>query len=657
MRVERLSTSGTGHHTALSRMAKRAEFDRLELPFNASAGSDSDSSFVHIRADVNGASGTARPENYNEATALYFNFVVGAVVLVAFFIALPSWARLLRSRRGRSRGWLLDGGRTREYVDAVIDDDDEDGPSFEKSGKVGDARVIMVGDVRCQRPSIEPVGLLTARIRTLRTRFLLRSFPLPFSLFSHLTLAQLLACLAYEGLVVLALFHRCPDQATNWKRSGYVAVAQMPAVWTAAAKNGVGFLLGHSYEKLNFLHRVAGRLLMLCALLHALLFLEHASWALRWESEVQKTGMIAVIALSANFVSSVEPVRRAFYQLFLVSHVLGFVTFLVALHFHVPDASRPYVLTCVFLNGTDLVCRILRTRVSKISLAHLSSNATMAQSHRFNRGWVPGQHVLVRVWTWTNWFENHPFTVANAGSDDSSNGAQSHKLTLLAKTTGSFTRALYARARDPNRCSTLLCTIEGPYGSPLGLDFHRFQSVLLFAGGSGITFCVSVLKGIVAGAIRNDRGSRTRDVTLVWDVECVEWYQSMLTSLVVLAETRSSLNLSIFLHVTSQSALPSSSSIPSPIPTSSLVSSRPNPSTYVTHSISSVLYSLTSPCSFSPFPIEKRLVLGSASGGQRRLIPIPGGGGLGVAVCGGIEFASGVREAVASVPAADSIKA
>jgi hypothetical protein len=55
---------------------------------------------------------------------------------------------------------------------------------------------------------------------------------------------------------------------------------------------------------------------------------------------------------------------------------------------------------------------------------------------------------------------------------------------------------------------------SGPYGHPITLDFAGFQSVLLFAGGSGITFCAGILEELIEKSSRGE--SSNRDVTLVW---------------------------------------------------------------------------------------------------------------------------------------------
>ncbi|GAA5913972.1 ferric reductase family protein [Sporobolomyces salmoneus] len=566
---------------------------------------------------------------WNDASAKNFNLLIGFALLLVFLATLPRWIDFFSEGRGKKSGWRLSNGAAPSTFDKG------QGEQSEKEDH-NDSKIEIREKRRCE---IKPVGAVTARVRTFRTMYLLRSVPLPFSLLSHLSIGQILICFAYQAMVLFSLFHHCHDHSTNWKRTGYIALAQLPAIFLVATKNTLTLLIGTSYEKLrqvNFLHRVAGRLAILASLLHTLLFLRKMGWNLNWDSATQRSGTIAILALVIMFISSLRIVRDTFYQFFLISHVLGFLTFLIAVQLHAPTAAQPYTIFCLVLYVVNIVIRFLKTRTTFVSLANLSSGTTMIQSQSIKDGWRAGQHVLIRAWTWRRWHEAHPFTVAVASSSESPLSSKSHKLTLLAKSTGGFTRFLESRSISPT--TPIYCTIEGPYGHPLALDFARYQSVLLFAGGSGITFCASILEELVARAARGD--SNNREVTLIWsmrDLECIEWYRSLFTSLVSVVDSETSLDLSIYLHVTSTPNLPSMS----PVPNSYLSSTRPNSSAYLSRSISTLLYSLSNP---------------DSSATSIAMSTVPNGGGLGVGVCGPQGLVPGMREAISQVPKERALK-
>ncbi|GAA5961808.1 hypothetical protein JCM3765_004079 [Sporobolomyces pararoseus] len=593
---------------------------------NGANGSDHTTLVSQTKSATQGRAAEVMKEMafWNDTSAKNFNLIVGFALLLFFLAAVPLWIDFFSAVRGKSSGWRLSNSPSSSILIPV---DEKDGKLDEKkSGGV----TVEIGGVRQRRiPSISPTGLFTARVRTFRSTWLLRSLPLPFSILSHLSIAQVLLCLISQGMVIFSLFEHCPDHHTNWKRTGYVAVAQLPAVFLAATKNGIGFLIGTSYEKINFFHRVAGRLTILASLIHSLLFLRKAEWNFNWESSAQKTGMIGMFALTLMFFSAIKVVRSTFYQSFLVCHICGIIIFLVAIQLHAPAVARPYTISCLVIYIFDLVVRVFKTRSSLVSLAALSAGTTMVQAHSVNNGWRAGQYVVLRVWSWRRWCESHPFTVAVASSSESPLESGSHKLTLLAKSNGGFTRSLFDRSNSSS--VPLYCSIEGPYGHPLSLDFASFQSVLLFAGGTGITFCASILEELVGKAARGE--SSNQEITLVWsmrEIGCIEWYQSLLTSLMHVVEVETSLSVSIYLHVTSTPNLPSIS----PIPNSSVSPCRPNSTAYLSQSISKVLHSLSQP---------------KLSGQSRALSTLPNGGGLGVGVCGPGGLGKEVRETISRV--------
>lgn len=82
-------------------------------------------------------------------------------------------------------------------------------------------------------------------------------------------------------------------------------------------------------------------------------------------------------------------------------------------------------------------------------------------------------------------------------------------------------------------------------------DFVDSSAVVLVAGGSGITFCASVLEELVYLATQGRTSARS--ATLVWtvkDLAQLESYQSFLTGLVDVARDKTCLNLRVLLHGT-----------------------------------------------------------------------------------------------------------
>ena len=104
-------------------------------------------------------------------------------------------------------------------------------------------------------------------------------------------------------------------------RSGFLVLAQLSIVFILATKNSVlAVLVSRGWEKLNFLHRWAGRGVFLSATIHG------ASWinnhirispsALKDSKEM--LGMAAYGVLCVIVLSSSRPIRMVAYQFFFI---------------------------------------------------------------------------------------------------------------------------------------------------------------------------------------------------------------------------------------------------------------------------------------------------------------------------------------------------
>ena len=135
--------------------------------------------------------------------------------------------------------------------------------------------------------------------------------------------------------------------------------------------------------------------------------------------------------------------------------------------------------------------------------------------------------------------------------------------------------------------------IDGPYGG-CSIDLGEYESVLLFSGGSGVTFALGMLEDIVGRVVRLGRegGEMTKRIEFAWcirsfggcrqalEVEVslaetvsghVQWVAPMLIDIATVVAGCSSLNLHISIFVT---CLCDPEAVP-PIPNSVVTMERP----------------------------------------------------------------------------------
>lgn len=349
-------------------------------------------------------------------------------------------------------------------------------------------------------------------------------------------------------------------------RSGSLAVVNMvPLIIMAGRNNPMISMLQISFDTYNLLHRWMGRVIVLESMIHisvwAIVQVADGGWSSVWWKVFHDTfcasGASAVSSMAILLVLSLSPLRHAFYETFLTTHIaLAFIIFVCTwIHCALPGLpggealpQLPYIITVMTIWFFDRLARMVR-------LAHCNWST---------RGWTeavvepvpgeacrvtmhlprfvdvkPGSHAYIRF-AGVNFWENHPFSIAwveHSYTDevlplietDSPVVGRPVATTVsfvIGAHTG-FTRKLYNRAMEETAASkvraiSLKAAFEGPYGGHHSMD--SYGHAVLFAGATGITHQISYLRHIIQGY--TEQTVATRRVTLVWvirDHEALEW--------------------------------------------------------------------------------------------------------------------------------------
>lgn len=391
------------------------------------------------------------------------------------------------------------------------------------------------------------------------------------------------ASLVLANLVVLiVLCFYGFDVNDRWKRQdigfrcGFVTIGQIPLLFLLAGKNNIiGFLSGISHERLNWIHRWCARCMLLTATLH--MGYQFADWApydyigvqLK-ENKIVKRGMVAWAMLAWIVISSATPIRGWCYELFVVQHLISFAVFIGFVYVHTPDEVHPYIWLCVALFFFDRVLRAIRAVYANLSIFHpkqraagemagfgackaeftpLAHNTTRIVIHNPPISWKPGQHVFLSCHSIVP-LQSHPFTIASIPADG--------RMEFLVKAETGGTKRFFNHAERNNglpQPSERFCmrtvAIEGPYGNIRPL--RQFDSVVLLAGSTGVTFTAPLLRDILQGWSENVQGSSassglfsrrkgavTRHVRFVWVVKSrgqLEWLSEQLSAVYADFET------------------------------------------------------------------------------------------------------------------------
>lgn len=392
---------------------------------------------------------------------------------------------------------------------------------------------------------------------------------LRYRLDSGFSLGQALVLGLYSAILVYPVFLKS-DPFTDPLRTGFVAISQIPLVYMLGTKNNLlGMFLALGYEKLNYVHRYAGMMLILLSNVHAVGYIYE--WVFQGKLSVYLKepsviwGLVALAAVDTLYLFSTSFWRRKAYNIFFGSHIICFIVFLPAVYSHQP-AILYYVVAAAGAYGLDHILRLLKTRLFHGRIRPIPDlSMTRIEIPELNAGWRAGQHVRIRVLSsamgWIGWAEVHPFTIASVAKTPEG-------LVLMCKNVGGWTKKLYEMAKvagygseDGGMSRSVLMMVEGPYGGPGHSVFASYSAAVFVVGGSGITFALSALQDLVR--VDLEGASRVKVIELVWSVQDPSSLTPLLPQFTALLQQSTYTPLRISVHYTrAADTLPSKASLP-----------------------------------------------------------------------------------------------
>ncbi|KAG1732109.1 ferric reductase like transmembrane component-domain-containing protein [Suillus lakei] len=318
------------------------------------------------------------------------------------------------------------------------------------------------------------------------------------------SLGQALVLVIYSAALVYPGFFKSNPFADPL-RTGFVAMSQIPVVYLLATKNNLlGMFLGLGYEKLNYIHRFAGILLVIASNVHSLgyicLWTINHTFAKNIREPAHIWAFVALTTVDLIYLFSIPFFRRRAYNVFYCSHVVFFIFFLPALHAHQPGVW-PYVVAAAGIISFDYLLRFMKTRVFNARIRPIPDlMLTRIEVPQLNAGWRAGQHVRIPL--------THLLLLPAAKTPEG--------MVLMCKNVGGWTGRLYEMAKVGG-VRTVQVMIEGPYGGPGHCVFASYSAAMFIVGGSGITFALSAVQDILQ---RDSEGaSRVKIIEVIWSVQ------------------------------------------------------------------------------------------------------------------------------------------
>ncbi|MCJ1483269.1 hypothetical protein MMC06_003436 [Schaereria dolodes] len=369
-------------------------------------------------------------------------------------------------------------------------------------------------------------------------------------------------------------------------RTGHLATVNMVGLFLLVGRNNpLISILRVSFDTFNLFHRWIGRIVVVEAIAHTLAWAVNLHAAEGYQglqerlrsSHFLQYGLLGTVAMLIILLQSPSVIRHAFYETFLHVHQILAFTALLGVYIHAYSASLPQlpyvclIISIWIFDRTMRWARIIYRNISfrgctKVIVEVLPAEACRV-TFELQRPWnyTPGCHVYVYLPSISLWM-SHPFSIAwseerptpylSLESDKLPSTISDLDCPLPTRTTTSIslviskrtgmTASLYEKASaSPTGILNLTGFVEGPYG---GLEsLHSYGTVLLFAGGVGITHQISHIRDLLSGIHENTIA--TRKITLVWSVrttEQLEWVRPWMDEILGMPGRREYLKVLVF---------------------------------------------------------------------------------------------------------------
>lgn len=360
------------------------------------------------------------------------------------------------------------------------------------------------------------------------------------------------------------------------------AVNMIPLFLFAGRNNPLISMLKISFDTYNLFHRWLGRLTVIQIIIHLLAWSIVQFAATGWSGLFDRvfndpfiaSGTAGTWAMFIILILSLSPIRHAFYETFLTTHIiLAFIALVGGLIHCVTTTEIPtglpqltWFVAMFVIWMCDRTARLVRLTFCNWSHRGFTEAVVEAMPGECSRVTMhlprhveikPGSHAYIRFAGIKPW-ENHPFSIAWVDHHSEELPFDEKDLMILKrKTTTSisfvigaqtgFTRDLYnAAMASPSKAIKSRAAMEGPYGGHHQLD--SYGHAVLVAGATGITHQLSYLKPLLEGY--NNGSVATRRVTLIWivrDYEALEWIRPWMDEVLRMPNRKQVLTIKLFI--------------------------------------------------------------------------------------------------------------
>ncbi|EAZ63877.2 Ferric reductase, NADH/NADPH oxidase transmembrane component (6 domains) [Scheffersomyces stipitis CBS 6054] len=312
-------------------------------------------------------------------------------------------------------------------------------------------------------------------------------------------------------------------------RTGITGTILIPLFMLFAGRNNfLQWVTRWNYATFLTYHKWVARIDFILIVIHSITYT--LALDLRYPSEIKLPylywGVVGTVAGGISFVQAVLYLRRNWYEMFLLVHIILAVLWIVGGWIHVEELGYiNFYYASVAVWVFDRVARIGRLLVFGFPKAQVTllAGETLKVVIPKPSYWqsIPGGHAFIHFLRPSCFWQSHPFTFTDSVENKDS-------IVLYAKVKGGITHSLYQYlAAHPGKTTQVRVGVEGPYGESTAA--YKYDSAVYVAGGNGIP---GIFSEAVDSAIRS-KDSRHR-VKLFWiirDYKTLLWFHDELLEL------------------------------------------------------------------------------------------------------------------------------
>lgn len=306
-------------------------------------------------------------------------------------------------------------------------------------------------------------------------------------------------------------------------RTGIMCILVTPLLLLFGGRNNfLQWVTGWKFSTMITFHRWIARIVVLLAVIHAccfsVAFQLRGTYKASMKKEYVMWGIAAVVAGGCICFQGLLFLRRSFYEVFLVLHILLAAFFVIGAWYHTVLFKYSQIFFPMFaVWGFDRLVRLGRMAAFGFRKATFTLHADDTLKIEVKRPsyWkpVPGGHAWVHILHGMNFFQSHPFTYVENGD----------YITFYCRVKTGITRSLHKKLYNlPGKTATIRVCVEGPYGMSSPVTKH--SDVEFLAGGSGAPGLFSELQELVRRG--PDSKQRLRFTWIIRELKSFVWMYS-----------------------------------------------------------------------------------------------------------------------------------